>query len=262
MQPCSASSRNDHKVGTGSWGVTWRMGWGRSPCSSKFLYPTLHPFHVSFLPSCLFEPLALVLGKWLDSHCVIHAGVSITCWNARPSAKQCKDLFCQGCFSGPPLPLINFSRGCLSFFSLVQCPSNLFFPPGLLPKHNLISRLLGFFLALVICSVPVLHVFAGSCVLATLSDPPFKDPPMHGRTLQKYYRIKDSSGEPESVSGLVLEWGRFRTPQGTGKKSEGQFFSCLDSFELLLFYWFPRPLKIGSIDKPRFRVQAVKRSWA
>lgn len=36
------------------------------------------------------------------------------------------------CFSRPPLPLITFGRGCLSFFSLVQCPSNLFFHAGLL----------------------------------------------------------------------------------------------------------------------------------
>lgn len=193
--------------------------------------------HLFQSPQLWFESDEMAMG----SHRTIQAGVDVTCWNACPSFSSAR-VFHVGSFSRPPLPLINFGRGSLSFFSLAQCPSNLFFPRGPSPWHNLVPGCQQASLCLwLMCSFPVPHVLAIQMCLCYVSH-------FLSRPADAWQNFADRTQNKWQFWGtwcLRLAVGMKEVSEFFGvqrKKSKGQIFSYTWSGFWTFFFIKFRPV--------------------
>ena len=109
------TQQSSYKAGTGSWRSP--EGWAVREVSVLIWIPMPALPSLSSLLPPIMSFGASSPGFWevvLDSHCVIHAGVDITCRNARPSLSSAR-IFCQAVSPGLLcLSLILVGAACLS----------------------------------------------------------------------------------------------------------------------------------------------------
>lgn len=150
--------------------------------------------------------------------------------------EQCKLLSNAGCFSWPPLPLINFCRAA-RLSSLLFGALLIYFPRGASPWHNLISGLLaGFSLALIYVLLSCAACLRRTDVSLLPFHISFKDLQMLGRTVPKSCRIKRQF---QGGWGLRLDVGMQGDLDLLGlqrRKSEVQVFSFLRFLNFLFFF--------------------------